>query len=71
MKQPRAYREKTNGELLRFYQKMLREVDDCKTLAQNIGNGSAAAEHFLRGAKGAQEECQRIKAELDHRGLII
>ena len=66
----RLYKNKTNGELLRYYQRILKDIDDCKALADKCGNSGAAAEHFLRGAKSASQEAELCKKELEYRGVL-
>lgn len=66
----RLYKDRTNGELLRYYQKILRDAEDCKKLAQECGTGPAA-EHFLKGAKTATMEAEQVRSELEYRGLLL
>lgn len=64
------YLNKDCDNLRRMAQELARDEAWCKSQAEECGNGSAAAEHYLRCAKSNRVEFTRIHEELRYRNEL-
>ena len=69
MKKPASYINKTDSELLRYYQRILQDVTFCDQKAAEFGFG-AAGDHYRKAAKEARAEAERAKIELQNREVM-
>ena len=69
MKKPLSYKNKSDGELLRYFQRVLQDVTFCEDKADEFGFG-AAGDHYRKAAQDARREADRAKAELQHREVM-
>lgn len=67
---PKEFKSKSDGELLRYLEKILKDVEHCEKLADALGFG-AGGEWYRKAAKDNREEAERARKELEYRGVIM